>query len=121
MGEGDRCTICLVEMVTADHEPAVIGLVCGHSFHTVCLVPWLEAGGPCPNCRFVVFEPAGFEGVEGLLSLRTDRRRSDPGSSWSSDLSWSSDSSWSSSDEDDESDSGDDESDDGGYRWSWSD
>ena len=108
MGEGDRCTLCLVGLVTADQ--AVVGLGCGHSFHTECLVPWLEADGTCPNCRVMALESEGFEGVEGLLGLRTDRW----GSSWSSDSGWSNDSSWSGGDDEDESDYE-------GYRWSWSD
>lgn len=42
------CSICLENFVQGN-ELIILG--CGHRFHTVCLYPWLQTCGECPNCR----------------------------------------------------------------------
>jgi hypothetical protein len=76
--EGSTCVICLADIEPCDPETApnpkrrknnsrsgsdevflcpadtVIGLQCGHTFHDVCLIPWLRVHGSCPVCRISV-------------------------------------------------------------------
>uniref|UniRef100_A0A7C9E2Y7 RING-type domain-containing protein n=1 Tax=Opuntia streptacantha TaxID=393608 RepID=A0A7C9E2Y7_OPUST len=42
------CSICLENFVQGNE---LISLGCRHRFHTVCLYPWLQTCGECPNCR----------------------------------------------------------------------
>ena len=43
--EISECTICL------ESEGTMIPTVCGHSFHTNCLMEWLNNHNSCPVCR----------------------------------------------------------------------
>jgi len=48
-----ECSICLEE---CDEEMSdKISLSCNHVFHKDCLVPWLQCGMSCPECRAPVF------------------------------------------------------------------
>lgn len=43
----DRCAICLCAM-----DADAPSLACGHQFHAICLIPWLQGGHrSCPTCR----------------------------------------------------------------------
>ncbi|CAH8319169.1 unnamed protein product [Eruca vesicaria subsp. sativa] len=42
------CSICLESFTNDD---MLISLPCTHSFHSLCLNPWLKACGNCPCCR----------------------------------------------------------------------
>ncbi|XP_076895467.1 putative E3 ubiquitin-protein ligase RHY1A [Bidens hawaiensis] len=43
-----ECTICLEGFKDGDE---IVSLLCTHSFHSCCLVPWVRVCGTCPNCR----------------------------------------------------------------------
>ncbi|XP_010538621.1 PREDICTED: probable E3 ubiquitin-protein ligase RHY1A [Tarenaya hassleriana] len=45
------CSICLESFRDGD---VLISLLCSHSFHSSCLVPWLRTCGECPYCRRAV-------------------------------------------------------------------
>jgi BRCA1-associated protein len=49
----DRCTVCLDPLslgIDGEHD-GIFTLLCGHSFHTHCLMQWLDIS--CPVCRFL--------------------------------------------------------------------
>eukprot|EP01028_Stygiella_incarcerata_P011625 TRINITY_DN66329_c0_g1_i1.p1 TRINITY_DN66329_c0_g1~~TRINITY_DN66329_c0_g1_i1.p1 ORF type:complete len:561 (+),score=165.16 TRINITY_DN66329_c0_g1_i1:42-1685(+) len=49
----DRCTVCLDALglgIDGEHD-GIFSLLCGHSFHTHCLMHWLDIS--CPVCRFL--------------------------------------------------------------------
>ena len=48
--EGSECPICLEEMKVGEEEFYEVK-VCGHVFHSVCLLGWLENKRSCPICR----------------------------------------------------------------------
>lgn len=66
------CPICDSDESAAETDGCtsnrVLWLQCGHKFHTCCILPWLQQGKGCPNCRseytgFVVERPnSNFEG-----------------------------------------------------------
>jgi len=41
-----KCPVCLVSF-----DAVVIEMPCGHSFHSDCLLPWLQKTNSCPLCR----------------------------------------------------------------------
>lgn len=45
------CVICLDEDITN-----IIKLKCGHSYHKICIYPWLKSHDSCPICRELVIE-----------------------------------------------------------------
>ncbi|PZD26187.1 zf-RING-2 multi-domain protein [Pyrenophora tritici-repentis] len=59
--EQDDCSICLVCL----EQYVVKIVVCGHKFHTSCVLGWFEKNAPCtgtkrgvcPNCRRELYEP----------------------------------------------------------------
>jgi hypothetical protein len=48
----ETCTICIDDFEEGDE---VIKLVCKHSFHPKCIVPWLEKSAECPNCKAKIY------------------------------------------------------------------
>ena len=46
------CTICLEEFIV---DQMVMKLNCGHSFHNICLKPWLTEDSCCTLCRDRVY------------------------------------------------------------------
>jgi hypothetical protein len=48
----ETCTICIDDFEEGDE---VIKLVCKHSFHPKCIVPWLEKSAECPNCKTKIY------------------------------------------------------------------
>lgn len=48
--EGEKCAICLGEMLDAGVE-CVLLTQCGHAFHRICLIWWLNDHFTCPMCR----------------------------------------------------------------------
>jgi len=47
----ENCPICTDNFGLADW---IIGLECGHYFHEMCILPWLELNNSCPNCRMTL-------------------------------------------------------------------
>eukprot|EP00474_Spongospora_subterranea_P010628 CRZ11086.1 hypothetical protein [Spongospora subterranea] len=53
----DTCAICMmdfqedVESDVPQEEGAVMLTPCGHVFHSICLITWMEQKMECPNCR----------------------------------------------------------------------
>ena len=45
-----QCSVCLSLLTPLDD---VTVTACGHVFHVVCLVQWLEYRNVCPQVRFV--------------------------------------------------------------------
>lgn len=45
------CSICLEGF---EDGAEVINLACMHTFHSCCLLPWVELCGACPNCRKII-------------------------------------------------------------------
>ncbi|CAD6193993.1 unnamed protein product [Caenorhabditis auriculariae] len=43
-----NCSICLALLTGSG---SISALPCGHTFHFVCVIKWLEAKKECPNCR----------------------------------------------------------------------
>ncbi len=50
--EQETCTICIDDFEEGEE---VIKLVCKHSFHPKCIVPWLEKSAECPNCKAKIY------------------------------------------------------------------
>ncbi|XP_057767895.1 probable E3 ubiquitin-protein ligase XERICO isoform X1 [Salvia miltiorrhiza] len=53
--EEEECAVCL-DQINGDPE-TLMQLRCGHRFHTLCLLPWLEANAHCPCCRMQIPSP----------------------------------------------------------------
>lgn len=62
--EHENCSICLNStekmskwtrlskgLSTVEIEPENITLPCHHTFHTPCIMKWLQKNNTCPNCR----------------------------------------------------------------------
>lgn len=47
-GEGGQCAVCLKPYEAGE---TVKQLPCKHTFHSTCIVPWLEKTNSCPMCR----------------------------------------------------------------------
>ena len=47
----ETCSICF-----ENHDNNSVSLNCGHSFHTTCIVKWLEENNTCPLCRAEVYK-----------------------------------------------------------------
>lgn len=45
---GEQCPVCLKEHAVGE---TVKVLPCRHSFHSTCILPWLERTNSCPLCR----------------------------------------------------------------------
>lgn len=45
------CTIC-IDTIEKRQEP--ITLKCGHTFHSACMLSWIQKQDSCPNCRATV-------------------------------------------------------------------
>ena len=44
----DTCSICFESLMFLDKKTE---LMCGHMFHTQCILPWICKQDTCPNCR----------------------------------------------------------------------
>lgn len=74
---GDTCAICID---TLEDDDDVRGLTCGHTFHAVCVDPWLTSRRACcPLCKADYYTPKPrpvAEAGDGALSATTrDPRR----------------------------------------------
>ncbi|KAL6012054.1 hypothetical protein ACLOJK_002529 [Asimina triloba] len=47
-----ECAVCLDRLKA---EEVLAHLPCGHRFHSMCLIPWLESNPHCPCCRIQIF------------------------------------------------------------------
>lgn len=45
---GEQCPVCLKEYTVGE---TVKVMPCKHSFHSSCILPWLERTNSCPLCR----------------------------------------------------------------------
>jgi len=65
--EFKKCSICLEDIrtkskweklatgrSTIDNFPIKITLICGHTFHSKCILKWLNDNDTCPNCRMII-------------------------------------------------------------------
>ncbi|CAL9225889.1 unnamed protein product [Arabidopsis halleri] len=53
----EECIICLEELSSSSGERRIMNLLCSHSFHKGCLLPWLRRKRSCPTCRDDVHNP----------------------------------------------------------------
>ena len=44
----ERCQICLGDFMFGDK---MVVLSCGHYYHKVCMIRWLDRNPSCPHCR----------------------------------------------------------------------
>lgn len=49
----EEVVVCAICKDPDSPEPFTF-LICAHSFHTICITPWLERSRRCPICRTVV-------------------------------------------------------------------
>ena len=65
--ELNKCSICLDTIKkktkwdklargksTIDKFPKNISMICGHVFHSKCILEWLKENDTCPNCRNII-------------------------------------------------------------------
>ncbi|KAK9698027.1 hypothetical protein RND81_08G077800 [Saponaria officinalis] len=48
----EECAVCLEEFKVGDN---LVNMPCAHTFHSTCLVPWLQNNTHCPCCRTSIF------------------------------------------------------------------
>jgi Ring finger domain len=63
------CSICLDDMKETDES----SLYCGHTFHTVCVEPWLLQQGSCPLCRSTDSVKGIIIAADPMVALRMNR------------------------------------------------
>ncbi|CAG2063623.1 unnamed protein product [Timema podura] len=70
----DKCPVCLKLHSLGE---VVKVLPCNHSFHSACILPWLEKTNSCPLCRHQL--PTDDEDYEAYRkdSLRAKQREDD--------------------------------------------
>nr|CAD7568477.1 unnamed protein product [Timema californicum] len=70
----DKCPVCLKIHSLGE---VVKVLPCNHSFHSACILPWLEKTNSCPLCRHQL--PTDDEDYEAYRkdSLRAKQREDD--------------------------------------------
>ncbi|KAL4701939.1 hypothetical protein ACJJTC_014572, partial [Scirpophaga incertulas] len=64
------CVICS-DMLDLSENGCVIK--CGHLFHYVCLMQWMQRSRSCPQCRIVVTENSIIRTFPTGLSINTDQ------------------------------------------------
>ncbi|KAL4701938.1 hypothetical protein ACJJTC_014571 [Scirpophaga incertulas] len=64
------CVICS-DMLDLSENGCVIK--CGHLFHYVCLMQWMQRSSSCPQCRIVVTENSIIRTFPTGLSINTDQ------------------------------------------------
>ena len=50
----ERCSVCSEEIEKEKMNTTY--LPCKHSFHTICIYPWIVEHNTCPNCRMEVYK-----------------------------------------------------------------
>lgn len=65
----EEVVVCAICKDPDSSEPFTF-LLCAHSFHTICITPWLERSRRCPICRTVVRDSTGHS--HGSDSYETD-------------------------------------------------
>ena len=62
------CPICLEDQIDLASR---VNLKCTHSFHRMCIDPWLASTGKCPICREVIIDfretNLGHRAIDGLM------------------------------------------------------
>ncbi|CAD5328294.1 unnamed protein product [Arabidopsis thaliana] len=57
----EECIICLEELSSSGSERRIMKLLCSHSFHKDCILPWLRCKRSCPTCRDDIHNPRAEE------------------------------------------------------------
>lgn len=68
--DGVECAICMEEMPKGRD---VCELPCRHSFHWVCLLPWLHKRNTCPCCRFLLPTDDVFGEIQRLWEILANK------------------------------------------------
>ncbi|KAL7810133.1 hypothetical protein V8C26DRAFT_253603 [Trichoderma gracile] len=73
---GDTCAICID---TLEDDDDVRGLTCGHTFHAVCVDPWLTSRRACcPLCKADYYVPKPRPNPEGDAAAAGNNANLDP-------------------------------------------
>lgn len=73
---GDTCAICID---TLEDDDDVRGLTCGHTFHAVCVDPWLTSRRACcPLCKADYYVPKPRPNPEGDAAATGNPTNLDP-------------------------------------------
>ncbi|KAL7939606.1 hypothetical protein V8C35DRAFT_326548 [Trichoderma chlorosporum] len=73
---GDTCAICID---TLEDDDDVRGLTCGHTFHAVCVDPWLTSRRACcPLCKADYYIPKPRPNPEGDAAASGNTANLDP-------------------------------------------
>lgn len=73
---GDTCAICID---TLEDDDDVRGLTCGHTFHAVCVDPWLTSRRACcPLCKADYYVPKPRPNPEGDAAAAAANANLDP-------------------------------------------
>lgn len=73
---GDTCAICID---TLEDDDDVRGLTCGHTFHAVCVDPWLTSRRACcPLCKADYYVPKPRPNPEGDAAAAGNSANLDP-------------------------------------------
>lgn len=73
---GDTCAICID---TLEDDDDVRGLTCGHTFHAVCVDPWLTSRRACcPLCKADYYIPKPRPNPEGDAAAAGNNANLDP-------------------------------------------
>jgi hypothetical protein len=67
-----NCSVCLSTLNQLECSNKVLALPCSHTFHEVCIQPWLKDHTTCPECRKVV-EWTGDKYISPLTTSRSRR------------------------------------------------
>ncbi|XP_003737570.2 E3 ubiquitin-protein ligase RNF126 [Galendromus occidentalis] len=73
-----QCSVCMEDFVK---DEVTRRLVCGHHFHTPCIVPWLELHATCPICRLQLDQGGSSSSSSGSSSGSSAQRRPTPSTS----------------------------------------
>lgn len=66
-GETGTCTICQEDLAEGERVRTI--QTCQHTFHSLCVDPWLTQKGTCPLCRIELNRAAGREIQHSVRSV----------------------------------------------------